>query len=223
LIGDAPMKIDTILFDLDGTLVDSNELILETFRLTLATYFPQITFSRSELIDMVGPPLYETFGKLTNDLSLVNTMINNYRHVYRQIEFDYIHLYPGVIDALRYFHEHLFHIAIITTKFKESAAPCLSYYNINQYFDLIIGLEDVASPKPNPEAVLKALNFFHSHNAVMIGDNISDLLAGKNAGILTCGVNWSYKRDLLIKTNPEFWIKDFYELVQMIQKYNKEA
>ncbi|MDD3126350.1 MAG: HAD-IA family hydrolase [Candidatus Izemoplasmatales bacterium] len=217
------MKIDTILFDLDGTLVDSNELILKTFYLTLKSYFPRKHFSRNDLIDMVGPPLYETFAKLTNDKTIIDAMIQSYRQIYRQIEFDYVKLYPGVIESLRYFHENHFHVAIITTKFKASAAPCLANYNLNQYFDLIIGLEDVIKPKPDPEAVLMALAFFHSQNAVMVGDNTSDLIAGQKAGILTCGVNWSYKRDLLLKTNPTFWINAFSELVPTIQNYNMEA
>jgi pyrophosphatase PpaX len=59
------VKIDTLLLDLDGTLVDSNELILETMRQTIRAFFPEVSLSRVELLGMMGPPLSETFGNLT--------------------------------------------------------------------------------------------------------------------------------------------------------------
>jgi len=217
------MKIDTLLLDLDGTLVDSNELILETFRQTLKKHMPTKTFSPDDLLAMMGPPLYETFGQMTSDPAVLAAMIETYREIYVTIEFDYVTVYPGVVDTLRYFHEHHFRIAIITTKFQVSATPSIRHFGIEPYIDLIVGLEDIKHPKPDPEPVFFAMKRLKSKGAVMVGDNGSDLMAGKNAGIPTCGVGWSYKRGALQALKPDFWIEQMSELIPKIQKYNEEA
>jgi pyrophosphatase PpaX len=216
------MKIDTLLLDLDGTLVDSNELILETFRRTLKKYVPARKFSPADLLVMMGPPLYETFGKMTEDETLVTRMIATYREIYPTIEFDYVTIYPGVLDTLQQFHALGYHIAIITTKFQESASPSLRHFGIGRYIDFVIGLDDITHPKPDPEPLNMAMDRFKSRNALMIGDNGSDILAGKNAGILTCGVGWSYKSAEIKALQPDFWIDRFADLIPLIQKYNEE-
>jgi len=212
--------IDTLLFDLDGTLVDSNELILDTLVKTFEIHFPKLSFSRIELIQMMGPPLSETFGKHTEDLALIETMIQTYRTVYKSQEFDYITIYPHVIDALKRFKAAGFHIGIVTTKFKVSAMPSIRHFGIDQYIDVVIGLDDVINHKPHPEPIYKALDQFSHQGAVMIGDSPADLLAGINANILTCGVDWSYKKHELLALKPDFWLKDFADLFEMISKYN---
>lgn len=217
------MKINTILFDLDGTLVDSNELILETFRQTFNQFQPMNHYSHSDLLEMMGPPLYETFQVVSSDEAIIQEMIQFYRETYKRIEFDYIQIYPDTIEMLKHFKDKNFNLGIVTTKFQESAVPSMKHYHIDEYITVIIGLDDVDNYKPHPEPIYKALSKFSTiENAVMVGDNATDLLAGKNAGILTCGVDWSLKRGPLLETKPDFWIRDFKELIKIIEDYNKE-
>ena len=215
-------KIDTLLFDLDGTLVDSNECIIETFRRTFEKYMPSKVFTKSELIGIMGPPLYETFQIVSKDERIIQEMIAYYRKVYIEIEFDYIKIYKNVISVLAYFKNKGFHIGVVTTKFQVSAAPSIKAFGIDKYLDVLIGLDDVTNYKPHPEPVLKALSYFSHQEAMMIGDNSTDLLAGRNAGILTCGVEWSLKKEELRNTNPDFWIVDFKDLIDIVNQYNKE-
>lgn len=216
-------KIDTLLFDLDGTLVDSNECILETFHRTLKKYFPEKNYTRQDYIEMMGPPLYETFQKVAQSKTLIQEMIDEYRRIYVEIEFDYVKVYPHVLETLRYFKEAGFHIGIVTTKFKVSALPSIREFKIDQYLDVLIALDDVINHKPHPEPVMKALSHFSHQEAIMIGDNSTDLLAGKNAGILTCGVEWSMKKAELTAVMPDFWMMDFSDLIQIVNTYNREA
>lgn len=216
------MKLDTLLFDLDGTLIDSNELILETFKRTFLRFFPNRPYSRAELLEMMGPPLYETFENVTKDSIVIQSMIETYREIYTNIEFEYITLYPDVIEMLRYFKSKNFFIGIVTTKFRVSAIPSINEYGIDKYIDVLIGLDDVTNYKPHPEPIYKALEGLQNPHAMMIGDNSSDLLAGKNAGILTCGVDWSLKRAPLLETKPDFWIRNFKELITVVDNYNQE-
>ncbi|HOW37353.1 MAG TPA: HAD-IA family hydrolase [Candidatus Izemoplasmatales bacterium] len=216
------MKIDTLLLDLDGTLVDSNELILKTLRLTIEQYFPFISLTPEALLEMMGPPLSVTFGKLTSDPERIREMITTYRRLYTDTEFHYIRIYPGVTETLQYFHEKHFHIGLITTKFRESALPSLRHFDLDRWMDCIISLEDVKFPKPEPEPILKAMTLLQSRNAIMVGDTPADILAGKNAGILTCGVGWSYKLPELKAARPDHWIERFRDLRTVLEQYDKE-
>lgn len=216
------MKIDTILFDLDGTLVDSNELILETLRTTILQYFPGTRLSRTALLEMMGPPLSETFGKLTSDPELVRQMISDYRKTYTEMEFEYVSLYPFVRETLEKFCCAGYKTALVTTKFRESALPSVTHFGLNRFLNLIIALDDVRKPKPDAEPLLLAMEKLHSHQAVMVGDTPSDILAGKNAEIMTCGVEWSLKAEEIRALGPDFWIRDFSELFPMIENRNEE-
>ena len=155
--GDYMQKIDTILFDLDGTLVDSNNLILKTFKRTFQLHFSNKILTQNDLIQMMGPPLQETFSRFSSDTNVVNSMINSYRDIYQQIEFDYVKPYPHIIETLKAFKDANFNIGIVTTKFKESAMPSINRFGIDKYIDVIIGLDDVKNHKPHAEPVLKAL------------------------------------------------------------------
>ncbi len=212
--------IDTILFDLDGTLVDSNELIIESFRQTFAKHFPDLTFSFTELVEMMGPPLSESFARFTSSNELISTMIDTYRSIYQSLEFSYIKLYPNVIETLAYFKQINFNIGVVTTKFSRSAMPSIRHFGLDSYLDEIITLDDVTHHKPHPEPILKALEKFNHQSVLMIGDSPSDLLAGINANTLTCAVAWSYKLNELIPLEPDFWIRDFEELIMIVNAYN---
>lgn len=216
-------KIDTVLFDLDGTLINSNELIIKTFEETFKKFMPNRTFTRIEFIDMIGPPLKETFKIATDNPSVIQEMIDYYRKVYIALEFDYIDIYPNTLAMLKTLKDMNFNLGLVTTKFKESAMTSVVHYGLDQYLTSYCFLDDITEHKPHPEPVFYALNQFDDYQrVVMVGDNTSDILAGRNSGALTCGLEWSIKRDLIKDLNPDFWIHDFLELVDVIKNYNKE-
>ncbi len=217
-------KINTILFDLDGTLIDSNELIIKSFDETMKKYMPQKYFTRDELIEMIGPPLKETFRIATDSPKIIQEMIYYYRKVYVSLEFEYINIYPNTIKMLKELKKRHFNLGIVTTKFKESAMPSITYYGIDKFVSSYCFLDDVLEHKPHPEPLFFALRQFDSYQrVVMVGDNTSDILAGKNASCLTCGLEWSIKKDLIKALKPDFWIRDYSELTKLIDKYNKEV
>lgn len=216
-------KIDTVLFDLDGTLVDSNELIIHSFRETMKKYMPNQCFSRQALIDMIGPPLEETFQIATNDPLIIQEMIDYYRKVYVEKEFDYIDIYPNTVTMLKTLSERGFNLGIVTTKFESSALPSIKAYGLNKYITSYAFLDNVSNHKPHPEPVFYALKQFPSfQKVIMIGDNVSDIMSGFNASVLTCGLEWSIKKEATKALNPDFWISDYLELIDLIDAYNKE-
>lgn len=217
-------KIDTVLFDLDGTLIDSNEVIIKSFEETMKHYLPEKLFTREELVDMIGPPLKETFQIVSEDPKIIKEMIAFYRKVYIEMEFDYITSYPNTIEMLAALKKEGFNLGIVTTKFKESAMPSIKHYGLDQYITSYCFLDDVKEHKPHPEPIFYALKQFkHYRGVLMVGDNTSDIMAGRNATCMTCGVEWSIKKKLIKALNPDFWIDDYSELITKLDKYNKEA
>lgn len=211
-------KIEAVLFDLDGTLVDSNRLISDSYRKTFMTHYPNLVLSDNDIRAMVGPPLKDVFAKYDPNPEHVQAMIDTYLRFYRELEMDTITLYPYVIDLLAALKAAGVKVAIVTTKYKASAIPSIRHFGIDRYLDLLIGLDDVTHHKPHPEPIEKALRMLGCQRALMVGDNPSDILSGKNAGILTCGVSWSEKKAELEALHPDVWIDDFRHLINFIRQ-----
>lgn len=212
-------KINTVLFDLDGTLVDSNELIIQSFKETFKRYQPNHNYSRQQFIEMIGPPLKETFRIVSEEPKIINEMIDFYRNFYQKHEFEYISLYPNVIETLDQLKKLNINLGIVTTKFKESAMPSIKHFQIDKYIKNYSFLGSVKEHKPSPQPIFHALEQCSNVDlALMVGDNPSDIMAGKNANILTCGIEWSLVKDKLILTNPTFWITDYLDIIDIVKK-----
>lgn len=212
-------KINTLLFDLDGTLIDTNEIIVRSYQHAFNTHLPEVTLSKQEIIDRIGPTLQEIFSQYTKSPFKVKDLINTYRTYYTTHEHTYFSLYPHVIPVLETLKEKGYNLAIVTSKFKEAAWPSFTHYKLDQLFDTFIALDDVNHPKPNKEPVLKALSAFDNvDQAIMIGDNQGDILAGKNAGILTAGVAWSIKgKDFLNQVHPDYMFDSMHDILKLLE------
>ena len=217
-------KIDTILFDLDGTLINTNEIIIDSFQSTFETHFPGLPLTREKIMTFIGPTLHDTFSEYTNDPFTIQAMIESYREYYVEYEFGNFEIYPGVIDTIKKLHKNGYNLGIVTSKFKEAAWPSFTHYNLDDYFTVFIALDDVKKPKPNREPIDTALSRFPSVNeAIMIGDNQGDILAGKNAGIYSGGVAWSLKGSAhLMEVNPDFMLADMNDVFRVIKRIEEE-
>ena len=217
-------KIDTILFDLDGTLINTNEIIISSFEASFNRHFPDLSLSREKILTFIGPTLHETYGKYTDDPALILEMIDSYREFYVENEVGNYEIYPQVEEVIKELYDLGYNLGIVTSKFKIAAWPSFTYYSLDKYFSVFVALEDVSNPKPNEEPIVTALSRFPSFNkAIMIGDNQGDLIAGKNAGIYTAGVSWSIKgSDHLMQVNPDFMLSDMKDIFRIIKIIDKE-
>ncbi|MDA3931619.1 MAG: HAD-IA family hydrolase [Tenericutes bacterium] len=214
-------EINAVLFDLDGTMVDSNQILIDSFSHTFNHFFPKIAYTYDDYIHMIGPTLEETFSKLEKDTEKVQNMIRFFREYYKTNEYASITIYPNLIDTLKALKEMGIQSGIVTTKFKESALPSIDYFELHKYIDVYVYLDDIKNPKPDAEPIHYAISHLKNpKQMIIIGDNPSDIYAGKNANILTCGVEWSLKKKQLKSANPDFWLTDFNQLIPIINKYN---
>ncbi len=215
-------KLDTILFDLDGTLINTNDIIVRSFRSTFDRHFPDVTVTNDEIHSFIGPTLQQTFGNYTKDPFLIQDMINSYREFYVEYEVGNFEIYPDVLEVVTDLKNKGYNLGILTSKFKEAAWPSFTHYKLENIFDSFTALDDVEFPKPHRNAVDVALRNFPNHKkAIMIGDNQGDILAGKNAGIYGAGVAWSFKGSHhLMQVDPDFMLadmKDIYRIINIIE------
>lgn len=212
-------KIDTIIFDLDGTLIDTNNIIIESFKEVFRVHFPNNIPQNDVILTFIGPTLQQTFGNYTTSSEKIDEMIMTYREFYVEYEVGNHTLYPRVIEVLTSLKDLGFNLAILTSKFNEAAWPSYTYYKLDTIFSSFTGLDDVTYAKPHKNAVETVLKHYpESIGAIMIGDNQGDILAGKNAGIYSAGVAWSIKgSDYLLKANPDFILKDMQDIFRILK------
>ncbi|MFP4286232.1 MAG: pyrophosphatase PpaX [Candidatus Izemoplasmataceae bacterium] len=217
-------KIDTILFDLDGTLIDTNEIIIKSYQHAYKTHLPNLALSRQTIIDQIGPTLNDIFSLYTDSPFTVKALIDTYRAYYVENEGKYHKLYPKVYETLKTLKSKGYQLGIVTSKFKVAAWPSFTHYKLNEFIDVFIALDDVKNPKPDKEPVLKALSKFKSiRGAIMIGDNQGDILSGKNAGILSAGVAWSIKgKAHLNLVNPDYMFDTMDDIIKLLNTINEE-
>ncbi|HHY21381.1 MAG TPA: pyrophosphatase PpaX [Bacilli bacterium] len=210
------MKIDTILFDLDGTLINTNELIIASFLHTLEQYYPG-QFTREKVLDFIGPPLYESFQNL--DPEKVDEMITVYRTHNHAFHDELIEEYEGVYETIEALYEAGLKLAVVTTKIRKTAEIGLKLFGLDKFFPVVITIDDVKNVKPDPEPLLLALEKLGSkpETALMVGDNSHDILGGKNTGTKTAGVAWAIKGEAFIRSfEPDFVLQNMSDLLEIV-------
>jgi len=210
------MNINTILFDLDGTLINTNELIIQSFLHTLEKYYPN-KYTREDVLPFIGPPLYDTFAAM--DKERVHEMIDTYR-AFNHAQHDVlVKEYDTVYETVKTLHEQGFKLGIVTTKIRSTVLMGVKLTKLDRFFDCIVTLDDVERAKPDPEPIFKALKQLESapHEAIMVGDNYHDILAGKNAGTKTAGVAWTIKgREYLERYHPDYMLDKMSDLLAVV-------
>lgn len=206
-------NITTLLFDFDGTLLDTNELIIQSFEQVLNSRYPG-QYTREDILPFMGPTLKESFDTVDADLS--DVLIQEYRTWNLANHDRLVKEFDGVSETLQRLKENGLKMAIVSTKRNNMVMRGLQLMGLEDFFDTVIGLDDVQRPKPDPEPLLLALERLGSkpEEALMIGDNTHDIGGGKNAGVRTAGVAWSLKGEAFIRSlEPDYVLQHISDLL----------
>src|SRR5690625_1830332 len=209
------MSINTVLFDMDGTLIDTNKLIHESFVHTFNHY--GLSFTDEEILTFNGPPLLETFTNINPDLA--DKMIKTYREHNLAHHDKFVKVFPTVEETLQQLKASGKKLAVVSAKMRDGVELALEMTNLRQYFEVIVSVDDVEKPKPHPEPVLKALEQLGGNKeaALMVGDNSHDIESGNNAGVKTVGVKWSVKgEDFLQQFEPTYMIDEMQDILKIV-------
>jgi len=208
--------IKYILFDFDGTVINTNDIILDALNYAVE----KATGEKShidKINEALGHILIEQMKILTPDHPELTA--NFYKTYYREDMDEMTTLFPGVIETMKGLESRGIRNAVVSNKGINGINHGLHKFNLSSYFDMIISAYDVENPKPHPEAAYKVLHKFNAlpSEALLIGDSPHDIMCGKNAGIKTVLVDWTiYPRDGFISCRPDYIIKSFREILKIV-------
>jgi phosphoglycolate phosphatase len=207
-----------ILFDLDGTVIDSTEAILDGFRAAFETFGGEVP-SDEAIKNEIGHTLENMFLTLGVEPSRVDEHVHAYKMHYRVISCEKTILLEGAREAIELASEFAT-LGVVTTKTGEYSTILLEDMGLMHYFDILIGREHVENPKPHAEPILKALmKLEHDKNRTwMIGDTCMDIDAANSAEVNAIAVTSGYATDEMLQKCSTIICKNTLEAVNIIQK-----
>lgn len=213
------MPLTAVLFDLDGTLVDSVPGIYDAVsrvleELQIANCTPQ------QVRDWVGNGSRNLMARAmgNDDPSTVQTALNAFERHYSQTLMN-TSLYPGVLEGLQQLQQANIAMACVTNKARAFTLPMLNVLGLSSYFNTVIGGDDMRQLKPAPAGLLHAcaaLQVAHT-DTIMVGDSANDLKAAQAAGIESIAVSWGYPQgESLVNYGPSLIVNSFAELTETL-------
>lgn len=206
-----------IIFDIDGTLTSTNQLIFSSFNHIAEKYLGK-TFTDDEIISLFGPTedviLKEWCGENFNAAKI------DYYNFYRS-NHSMADLYPGILELLKHLKEKDVLLSIFTGKGRQASLITLEELRIIKFFDLIVTGDDVNNHKPSSEGILKFLNKFNLNagEVLMVGDSVSDVKASKEAGVQIASALWdSYAVEKIKTLGSDYYFNTVQELSEFIIK-----
>lgn len=216
------MNKDTIiLFDLDGTLIDSTDAIISSFY----NSFEELNFdfkgTTEDIKDLIGYPLDVMYVNLGVEDELKWDFVDAYKNKYRQISKAQTYLLENAIEAVT-LAAKIARVSVVTTKTRMYTMPLLENLNIAQHFEVVTGRENVQNPKPHPEPInitLEQMDYDKDkHKVWMIGDTKLDLIAANDAKVNSVGVLCGYGKEEELSLYTKYIQNNALEAVKFINK-----
>jgi pyrophosphatase PpaX len=199
----------TFLFDLDGTLVDSVELILRSYRHTLRAH--RGMEPPDELwLKGLGTPIRVQLRQWSEDPGEIEAMAQTYTTYNLTYHDALVRPYDGIVGAVTRLKERGKRLGLVTSKARTGAVRGLRVSGLEEAFDTIVGADEVTRPKPHAEPVLLALERLGAAaaDAVFVGDSRHDIECGRAAGVATAAALWGpFDRAYLEDLNPDYWLE----------------
>ncbi len=207
-----------VLFDLDGTLVDSIGLLVTSMEFAFAgrTRRPPV----DEWVAMIGTPLDAMLSHWAEGPEDVLALRARYREFQIANHDAMTTAYPGAVETVRELHASGFPLAIVTSKLEAGARRSLKFVDIEECFTAVVGIDHTERHKPDPEPVLHALTLLGipTSRAVFIGDSTHDMHAGRGAKVTTAAALWGpYHRAQLESTAPDYWLAQMSDVIPMVR------
>jgi len=212
-----------ILFDLDGTLIDSTDAIVSTFHHSFKVLGSlHVEVSDEDIKSLIGYPLDVMYFELGVPEDKVWDYVHTYKEEYRKISTIKTELLKNATESIVKASEFA-ELGIVTTKTGKYSKILMEHFGLMEYFKVLIGREDVDNPKPHEEPILKALKSFDINDKEiwMIGDTKLDLISAKNAGVNSIGVLCGYGDEKTLKEFSSIILNDSLEAVFFLENRKK--
>lgn len=210
-------NLKCVIFDVDGTITQTNELIFAAFNYVTFKYTGK-TFYPAEITAMFGPPEEGTLEKIVGKQN-IDAALEDFLEFYRSNHSAMARLYPGITEIFEFLKQKNVLMAVFTGKGRHSTLITLNEFDIKKYFDIIVTGNDVINHKPSGEGITKILNYFGlaAENVLMVGDAVADIIASREAGVPVAAVVWdSYGKDRVLKMEVDYLFDDVKKLKEFL-------
>ena len=211
------VRFPVILFDFDGTLVDSVRLIIESYHHTMRVHgLPQ--HSDAFWVAGLGTPLRVQFRRFTCEEEKVQQLIATYREWNLAHHDAMVTAYPGAVEAVQALKARSRKLGIVTSKNRHALAKGLTLCGFDSLFDVLVTSDDLEASKPSPEPVHAALALLGEEptNTLFVGDSPHDIAAGRDAGATTAACLWGpFSREQIEVERPDHWLASFADLTAL--------
>ena len=208
----------TFLFDLDGTLIDSVRLILDSYHHTLAAHgLPPR--SDEEWLRGVGTPLSVQFAEWGEHRGMLDALIATYREYNLAHHDQMVTVYPGVVAAVEAIRASGRRTGLVTSKNRTGAVRGLTLAKLERMMDVLVCADEVVNPKPHAEPVEKAIALLEAdpRTTIYVGDSIHDMQSGRAAGVRTGAALWGpFGRSHLEGAKPDYWLETPADLLALL-------
>ncbi len=207
------MKYDAVLYDFDGTLLDTVPMIMESFRIAFLEVTGQEE-DRDFLLSTIGLPLIQAFSHYGQDTQLA--LQESYIRANHRLLATAVRSFDGVEEGLSALKQMGVRQGVVTSKRRDAAMISIRQFGLEVHFDTIVTREDTEVHKPNPEPLflgMRNLGIEDISRVLYVGDSVHDLRSAANAGMDSAAVNWTYmpKADLAAE-KPKYWLDRLTDL-----------
>jgi pyrophosphatase PpaX len=213
-----PARPLAVLFDLDGTLIDSIELILNSAKHAFRDREGHVP-SDAEWLTGVGIPLAAMFRRYARDDAEIDALIARYREYQLAHHDRLVRCYDDVVETVDFIRAAGHPVAIVTSKTGWLARRGLDHVGLGPHFDVIIGCDACDRHKPDPQPVFVALEQlgYQPDEAVFVGDSVHDMEAGNAAGVTTVAALWGpFTREDLVASRPAHYLNRIADLPRLL-------
>lgn len=206
-----------VFFDLDGTLADTVELILQSFRHTMETHLGEV-LPDERWISTLGTPLVAQLRDFARDEREAVAMLHTYTVFQQGVHDEMVRPFPGAQAVIAELAARGSRVAVVTSKRGVVARRTLEVCGLWDEVELVVSADDVARGKPDPEPVLLALETLglggRAEEVVFVGDSPFDLQAGRAAGTRTAAVSWGpFAREALHAERPDYFLESLMDVL----------
>lgn len=212
--------IECVLFDLDGTIIDTNELIINSFMYALKEN-GLAPLTREEIIPHMGTTLQQQIKVFSGIDDISGVLEKSYRSYNTKHHDELVRSFPQVNETMEELSRRGIKMGIVTTKIRPTTIKALEMFDLLKYMDTIVTVNDVTEPKPHPEPVLTAVHNLgvDPRKTLMVGDSTVDIQSAKSAGVYAAGVAWSLKgEDTLRKYDPDYIIYHMKDIIEIVER-----
>lgn len=210
-----------IIFDMDGTVIDTNDLIIRCLKESVQTHLGY-TPSTQDLHPILGKPLQIQTAFFSEQKG--PEMEADYRVCYRKGRDAETTLFPGIDELLEALHAEGLRMAVLSNKGSHGVRHALQRFQLERYFDPVITMDDVINRKPHPEGLFRILEQWgvEPAEALLIGDSANDILCANQAGVASMLVDWTIlPPDQFANLRIDFRVRSTEDILALIRSHRE--